>query len=217
MPLPDDGATVAVKVTDWPKTEGFSEEARVVVVAMPAGLIVTETALDVLPVKLESPRYFAVSESVPTGSVVVVRIAVLPLRLAVPREVVPTKNCTEPVGVPAPGATTAIVAVSVTAWPAFVVVGVAERLVVVLAWLDGLVRGRGARHEIRVAAVDRRDRVRPHGEGRGREADRAAGSQGLGVQDGRALLECDGPRRRAGAGSDHADSRGERHRLTKYR
>ena len=52
-----------------------------------------------------------------------------------PREVVPTKNCTEPVGVPAPGATTAIVAVSVTVWPAVAVVGLAERLVVVAAWL----------------------------------------------------------------------------------
>ena len=66
---------------------------------------------------------------------VVVKIAVLPLRLAVPREVVPSKNCTEPVGEPAPGATTAIVAVSVTVWPAFAVVGLAERLVVVPAWL----------------------------------------------------------------------------------
>ena len=95
----------------------------------------TETALDVLPEKSGSPRYSAVNESVPTGSVVVVKIAVLPLRLAVPREVVPTKNCTEPVGVPAPGATTAMVAVSVTGWPEFAVEGVAERLVVVLAWL----------------------------------------------------------------------------------
>ena len=134
-PLPDEGVTVAVKVTDWPKTEGFVEEVRVVVVAMPEGLIVTETALDVLPAKSGSPTYSAVKESVPTGSVVVVRTAVLPLRLAVPREVVPTKNCTEPVGVPAPGATTAMVAVSVTVWPEFAVDGVADRAVVVPAWL----------------------------------------------------------------------------------
>jgi hypothetical protein len=135
VPLPDEGATVAVKLTDWPKIEGFVEEVRVVVVAMPEGLIVTETALDVLTVKLESPRYCAVSESVPTGSVVVMRIAELPLRLAVPREVVPTKNCTEPIGVPAPGATTAMVTVSVTGWPAFVEAGVADKLVVVPASL----------------------------------------------------------------------------------
>ena len=60
-----------------------------------AGLIVTATALDVLTVKLEFPRYSAVSESVPSGSVVVVRVAVLPLKLAVPREVMPMKNCTD--------------------------------------------------------------------------------------------------------------------------
>jgi hypothetical protein len=134
-PLPDEGVTVAVKVTDWPKTEGFVEEVRVVVVAMPEGLIMTETALDVLPVKLGAPEYSAVNESIPTGSVVVVRIAVLPLRLAVPTDVVPLKNCTVPVGVPAPGATTAMVAVSVTVWPEFAVEGVAERPVLVLAWL----------------------------------------------------------------------------------
>ncbi len=96
------------------------------VVAIPAGLDVTETAVDVLAAKFGSPRYCAVSESVPTGSVVVVRTAVLPLSLAVPSEVVPTKNCTEPVGVPEPGATTATVAVSVTGWPAVMEVGVAE-------------------------------------------------------------------------------------------
>jgi len=48
VPLPDEGATVAVKVTDWPKTEGLVDEVRPVVVASPAELTVTETALDVL-------------------------------------------------------------------------------------------------------------------------------------------------------------------------
>ena len=82
-----------------------------------AMLIATETALDVLTVKLESPTYSAVSESVPTGSVVVVRIAVSPLRLAVPREVDPSKNCTDPVGARSPGATTPIVAaLAATGW-----------------------------------------------------------------------------------------------------
>ena len=100
------------------------------VVAMPA-LTVTVTALEVLAVKLGSPRYSAVSESVPTGSVVVVKTAVLPLSVAVPREVVPSKNCTDSVGVPAPGATAAIVAVSVTVCPRTVVGGDAVRLVVV--------------------------------------------------------------------------------------
>jgi len=51
---------------------------------MPDGLIVTETALDVLTMKSGSPRYCAVNESVPAGSEVVVRIAVLPSALAGP-------------------------------------------------------------------------------------------------------------------------------------
>ncbi len=100
VPLPDAGVTVAVNVTEWPTTDGSVEDASVMVVA---SSIVTATTLDVLTVKLESPRYSAVSESVPSGSVVVVRVAVLPLKLPVPREVMPLKNCTDPVGVPAPG------------------------------------------------------------------------------------------------------------------
>ena len=132
VPLPDEGATVAVNVTVCPETDGLTEEAKLVVVAIPvADFTVTVTALDVLPVKLGSPRYSAVSESVPTGSVVVVRVAVLPLSVVVPREVVPTKNCTDSVGVPPPGASAATVAVSVTAWPAVAVVGEAVRLVLV--------------------------------------------------------------------------------------
>ena len=133
MPVPEEGWTVAVKVTDWPKTEGFGEDVSVVVVAIPTGLIVTETAFEVLVAKSGSPRYSAVNESVPTGSAVVARVAVFPLRLAVPREVEPTKNCTEPVGKPDPGATTVMVAVSVTDWPAVAVVGLADRPVVVPA------------------------------------------------------------------------------------
>jgi hypothetical protein len=127
--------TVAVKVTDWPTTEGFGEDVSAVVVAISTGLIVTETPFEVLVAKSGSPRYRAVNESLPTGSAVVARIAVFPLRLAVPREVEPTKNCTEPVGAPGPGATTATVAVSVTDCPAVAVVVLAERPTVVPAGL----------------------------------------------------------------------------------
>ena len=44
------GATVAVKVTDWPCTEGLAEEARVVVLASP--LTVRDKAPEVEALKL---------------------------------------------------------------------------------------------------------------------------------------------------------------------
>src|SRR5437899_748757 len=50
---------------------------------------------------------------VPTGSAVVVKIATPPLRAAEPSVVEPSRNVTEPSGAPAPGATTATVAVRV--------------------------------------------------------------------------------------------------------
>src|SRR5437588_790965 len=45
--------TVAVKVTDWPNTEGFAEET--IVVAVPSWLTVWVSVLEVLVVKLVSP------------------------------------------------------------------------------------------------------------------------------------------------------------------
>ena len=127
--------TVAIKVSDCPKTEGFAEDVSVVDVAVSTGVIVTETAFEKLAARSGLPRYSAVNESVPAGSAVVARVAESPLRLAVPREVEPTKNCTDPVGKPDPGAITAMVAVSVTDWPAVAVVGLADRPVVVPAGL----------------------------------------------------------------------------------
>ena len=52
------GVTVAVKVTDWPKTEGLTEETPAVVV--PALLTVCVKLGEVLVLKLASPLYTAV-------------------------------------------------------------------------------------------------------------------------------------------------------------
>jgi len=51
--LGDSGLTVAVKVTDWPKTDGFAEELTDVVVE--AWFTVCVSADDVLPLKALSP------------------------------------------------------------------------------------------------------------------------------------------------------------------
>ena len=59
-------ATVAVRVTDCPKTDEEGLALRDVVV--PAWLTVCEAIAEVLPVKLASPRYWAVIECVPTAS-----------------------------------------------------------------------------------------------------------------------------------------------------
>ena len=115
---PAPGATtpiVAVKVTDWPKTDVLTDVLRLVVVlAMRIGTVAGE---DVLPLKLPSPRYWAVIACVPAVKAAVLTAAVLPLKGVVAISVVPSKNSTDPVGVPAPGETTAIVAVKVTDWP----------------------------------------------------------------------------------------------------
>lgn len=57
-PVALDGVTVAVNVTDWPKTDGLAEE--VIDVVVEAGLTTCDRAGDVLPKKLESPPYTAV-------------------------------------------------------------------------------------------------------------------------------------------------------------
>ena len=50
VPVADACETVAVNVTDWPNTEGFTEDANVVVVL--AWLTVCAKSGEVLPVKL---------------------------------------------------------------------------------------------------------------------------------------------------------------------
>src|SRR5512142_1838291 len=54
----------------------------------------------------------------PAAAKLVVNVAAPPVPTAtVPRTVAPSLNVTVPIGVPAPGATAATVAVKVTAWP----------------------------------------------------------------------------------------------------
>jgi hypothetical protein len=83
-----------------PTAEGLALEASVVVVA--AGLTVCARVDEVLARKLESPLYFAEIECEPGSSEVaaVERDATPPERVALPSEVLPTKNVTLPVGVP---------------------------------------------------------------------------------------------------------------------
>src|SRR5436190_3258483 len=56
--------TVAVKVTDWPNTDGFAEDVTAVVVE--AWLTTCDTAELVLVMKFVSPPYTAVMLCVPT-------------------------------------------------------------------------------------------------------------------------------------------------------
>jgi hypothetical protein len=109
--------TVAVNVTAWPALEGFSEEASVVVVL--AALITWLSAEEVEAPKFPVAAYTTVIESVPSGRLEVVSVAVLlvPLpavKVAVPIAVAPFMNVTEPVGAADPLET---VAVNVTACP----------------------------------------------------------------------------------------------------
>src|SRR6185437_5976193 len=64
-----------------------------------------------------SPWYWAVTELSPNASAVEVVVATPLLSVPEPRNVVPLKNLTVPVGVPVPPAPWATVADSVTGWP----------------------------------------------------------------------------------------------------
>src|SRR5262249_7684352 len=96
--------------------------------------------------KLVSPSYLAVIELAPSINIVVGSVATPELTLAMPSNVVPLKNSTVPVGVPAPGLTGAIAAVIVTVWPRpdglgemfVVVVVVSARLTVTVAGAEVL-------------------------------------------------------------------------------
>jgi hypothetical protein len=66
VPLPGDAAvTLAVKVTDWPNTDGFADEVRVVFVA--SWFTVCASVAEVLDRKLPSPAYETVMECDPTS------------------------------------------------------------------------------------------------------------------------------------------------------
>src|ERR1051325_1800550 len=134
VPLPGAAAlTVAVKVTDWPKTDGWAEDTTAVVVL---SLLTTWLrAEEVLVLKLLSAPYTAVMEWVATLKAVVLKVVVPPLKVPVPNVAAPSLNVTVPLGVPAPGKTALTLAVKVTDWPD--TEGLAEEatLVVVLVGL----------------------------------------------------------------------------------
>src|SRR5216684_2488487 len=128
--------TVAVKVTDWPNTDGFTDELRLVVVD--AWLTVCVSVALVLVVKLVSPLYTAVMLCAPTASELLLQVADAAASACAPQPVmvVPASlKFTVPVGVPAPGAVALMVAVNVTDWPNTDGFADELRLVVVDAWL----------------------------------------------------------------------------------
>jgi hypothetical protein len=133
VPVPGlTATTLAVSVTAWPNTGEVGEDVRVEVVdACPT---VTVVAVEVWPAKLVSPEYWTVIEFAPSASVLVETLPVPLASVAEPSEVVPLKNWTVPVGVPAPGATAATVAVSVTGWPNTGVVVEGINVVLVVDW-----------------------------------------------------------------------------------
>lgn len=94
-----------------------------------AGLTVSVAALDVLAVKLPSPLYFAVIECEPTDKLATDSWAMLLETEAVPRDAVPSRNVTVPVGVPPADPTTT--AVNTTVWPKLVGLMFGETVVVV--------------------------------------------------------------------------------------
>jgi hypothetical protein len=123
IPAPAVLATFAVKVTDCPRIDGFTEEVTVVEVG--AGLTVWPRFLE-LPLKF--PSVFVYTALIVCGDPITVRVAVAPLvafpepesGTAAPNNTPSTENWTEPVGVavlmPAP-AVLATVAVKVTDCP----------------------------------------------------------------------------------------------------
>jgi hypothetical protein len=102
-----------VKVTDWPNVAGFRFEA--IVVAELAWLMVCVSAGEVLAVKLLSPLYFAVMECELTDKLDSESCAALLETVAVPKDVLPSRNVTVPVALP-PKAVW-IDADNVTDWP----------------------------------------------------------------------------------------------------
>ncbi len=134
VPLPRPVAvTVAVIVTDWPNTDGLTEDARAV--ALLALFTVWVSVEEVLVLKLVSPPYTAVIERAPTESELVAKVAVPALSVPVPKVAPASLKVTVPLGVPAPGETTLTVAVNVTDCPDTDGLTEDATVVVVLAWL----------------------------------------------------------------------------------
>lgn len=104
-------ATVAAKVTDWPKVTGLRDAVTVVVV-LPT--TIWFKAADVLAVFVLSPLYTAVIGCVPAASDDVVRVAMAPDSGAgFPSVAAPSMNWMEPLGL-----SPLTIAVKVRGWPA---------------------------------------------------------------------------------------------------
>jgi hypothetical protein len=135
--FPAGPATDAVKVTLVPKVIEVADAASLVVEAV--GVIVAATTVTVTAgeeevAKLESPAYEAVMECVPTAKVVMARVATPdPFNVPVPRDVVPSRNVTVPVGTVVSPLGPTTVAVRVTLCPAVTEVGEAASAVVEVA------------------------------------------------------------------------------------
>src|ERR1700674_4603410 len=91
--------TVAVNVTDWPPTEGLSDDTSTVVVG--AALTVCRMIWDALEGNFESPLYCAEIICGPTTSADVANVAIaLEFNVMVPIGMPVSRNITVPVGVP---------------------------------------------------------------------------------------------------------------------
>lgn len=112
--VPEDCVTTAVKVTAWPYAEGFSDDPKLVLVAI--WLTICVNTGEVLPAKVLLPRYTAVIECVPEESFAVLSVAWPLLSVTLPRVVALSLNETMPVGVTVPE-DCVTVAVKVTDWP----------------------------------------------------------------------------------------------------
>jgi hypothetical protein len=117
--FPDGPETVAVNVTDWPLSEGFSDEVSdVVEVALAAEFTTCVSTGEVEPVKFVSPPYDAVIECEPVASADVLSIAWPDaLRVPVPSEFAPSRKVTVPVGTVAFPVGPETVAVNITDCP----------------------------------------------------------------------------------------------------
>ena len=112
VPVPED-CTVAVKTTDCPNVAGFKFDATLVVAV--AWFTASVRMPEVLLAKLLSPLYLAVIECEPAVKFETASCATLLEIAVVPKDVVPSKKVTVPVGVPVPVGCT--VAVKTTDWP----------------------------------------------------------------------------------------------------
>ena len=128
------GVSVNAVVADCPagtvNEMGFAETVKSGAAA--TAFTVTLATEDWLPLKLASPKYCAEMLWVPTGNVLVVKVAAAcAFSVPLPKVVTPSRKFTLPVGVPAADEVT--VAVTLTACPCATVLGAASTAVVVVA------------------------------------------------------------------------------------